>query len=377
LALAKNEGLVEVEIPISKIEEPPTARISRMIRDVFWDDLTRTIDEKGISQIVGDAKTESAVKRIYIPFTDPEAQKYYEKIAAKYDLQVIVLPENITPEYVKSINDKPGILSLKLENGLGAPFVVPGGRFNEMYGWDSYFEGIGLLLDGRVDLAKGMVDNFCYQIEHYGKILNANRSYYLTRTQPPFLSSFIREVYETDEAIGKTWLESVLETAIKEYETVWMEDKKRLTANGLNRYLAEGIGIPPETETGHFDTVLEDYARKHNKTTETFVAQYQNGTLQDADLDTYFMHDRSLRESGHDTSWRLDDVCADLNTVDLNSLLYKYEKDFAHLITTYFCDKFKTKDRIYTTDYWLKKAEERWALINVVVQNRPNNWFVS
>ncbi len=41
-----------------------------------------------------------------------------------------------------------------------------------------------------------MVDNFVYQINHYGKILNANRSYYLTRTQPPFMSSFVREVYE-------------------------------------------------------------------------------------------------------------------------------------------------------------------------------------
>ena len=58
-----------------------------------------------------------------------------------------------------------------------------------MYGWDSYFEALGLLMDGRVDLAKAMVDNFVYQITHYRKILNANRTYYLTRSQPPFLTS--------------------------------------------------------------------------------------------------------------------------------------------------------------------------------------------
>jgi alpha,alpha-trehalase len=335
-----------------------------MIREIFWDDLTRTMGEEGISKIVGDDKTEIGGKRIYVPFSDINAQAFYKKIASKYDLELVVLPENITPEYVKSINSKPRILSLKLENEKGAPFVVPGGRFNEMYGWDSYFEGIGLLLDGRVDLAKGMVDNFCYQIEHYGKILNANRSYYLTRTQPPFLSSFIREVYNADELIGKTWLEEVLLTAMKEYETVWMREGKRLTPNGLSRYLAEGIGIPPETEPGHFDELLEVHAKKYELSIDDFVNGYQSGEILDKELDTYFIHDRSLRESGHDTSWRLDDVCADLNTVDLNSLLYKYETDFAYLIETYFCDKFKTDGKIYTSEYWLEKAETRKDRMN-------------
>jgi len=375
LALAKNRGLDEVEIPLDKIEEAPTKRISRMIREVFWDDLTRTIDEKGISQIVGDAKTSSGVKRIYIPFADVSAQGYYQNIASKYDLEVVVLPKKITPEFVKSINEKPGILSLKLENEKGTPFVVPGGRFNEMYGWDSYFEGVGLLLDGRVDLAKGMVDNFCYQIEHYGKILNANRSYYLTRTQPPFLSSFIREVYQADESIGKKWLERVLLTAIKEYETVWMAEGKRLTYTGLNRYLAEGIGVPPETESGHFDEVLFEYAEKHNLSVTEFVAKYQSGKISDQNLDTYFIHDRSLRESGHDTSWRLDNVCADLNTVDLNSLLYKYETDFAYLVETYFCDKFKTETRVYTSEYWLLQAKKRKGLINEILWSRRDSSY--
>jgi len=350
LALAKNNGLAEVEI-------------------TFWDDLTRTMDEKGISKIVGDDKTESSGKRIYVPATDSSAQEFYQKIAATYDLEVKVLPNKITPEYVKSINELPGILSLHLEHEKGAPFVVPGGRFNEMYGWDSYFEGIGLLLDGRIDLAKGMVDNFCYQIEHYGKILNANRSYYLTRTQPPFLSSFIREVYAADATIGKPWLDTVLKTAIKEYETVWMVAEKRLTQTGLNRYLAEGIGIPPETEAGHFDEILEVYAKKHQLSISDFETKYQTGEVRDAALDRYFIHDRSLRESGHDTSWRLDDVCADLNTVDLNSLLYKYETDFAFLIEQYFCDGYKANNTIYTAEYWMEKANKRQHLMNEMLWN--------
>src|SRR4029453_7989625 len=76
------------------------------------------------------------------------------------------------------------------------PYVVPGGRFNEMYGWDSYFILVGLLRDDEVALAKDMTDNFLYEIEHYGTVLNANRTYYLTRSQPPFLTRMMLGVFE-------------------------------------------------------------------------------------------------------------------------------------------------------------------------------------
>ncbi len=84
------------------------------------------------------------------------------------------------------------------------PYVVPGGRFNEMYGWDSYFIVLGLLREGELELARSMVENFLYEIEHYGKILNANRTYYLTRSQPPFLTQMILEVYARTK--DETWL---------------------------------------------------------------------------------------------------------------------------------------------------------------------------
>jgi alpha,alpha-trehalase len=75
------------------------------------------------------------------------------------------------------------------------PYVVPGGRFNEMYGWDSFFIQMGLLRDGEFALAKDMADNFLYEVREYGKILNANRTYYLTRSQPPFLTQMALAVY--------------------------------------------------------------------------------------------------------------------------------------------------------------------------------------
>ena len=372
LAIGQREGKQQAHISLSHIDEPPTNRISRMIKDYFWDDLTRTIDKAGLDRILGDDKSEDKTHRIYVPATDLVAQQYYNKLQADNpNLKVIRLPKNISPEYVLSINKKPGILSLKLENEKGVPFVVPGGRFNEMYGWDSYFEGVGLLLDGRIDLAKAMVDNFCYQIKHYGKILNANRTYYLTRTQPPFLSSYIREVYEADKSVGIDWLGKTLRVAISEYETVWMVKGKRLTNNGLNRYLAEGIGIPPETEAGHFDEVLSEYAEKHKMPLEEFQEKYASRELIDAELDEYFVHDRSVRENGHDTTWRLDKICADLNTVDLNSLLYKYETDFEYLVTTYFNESFEG----YTAVYWSEKAAARKQLINKLLYNETEGTY--
>ncbi|NNF82229.1 MAG: trehalase, partial [Flavobacteriaceae bacterium] len=365
LILAKNQGRSTAVIPIEKLEELPVDRVSRMIRDYYWKGLTRTMDAKGIERLIKDTKNEqleSETLRIYIPQSDALANRYYKELEKTHPVEAIRLPAEITPEYVKSINDKPGILALKLKekNGTlkGIPFVVPGGRFNEMYGWDSYFESIGLLIDEKTDLAKAMADNFQYEIEHYGKILNANRSYYLTRTQPPFYSSLIREVFEKTK--DRDWLKSHLNTAIKEYETVWMVKGKRLTENGLNRYLAEGIGIPPECEKGHFDSVLKPMALEKGIDLPKFIEQLNTGKLNIPELDEYFIHDRSVRESGHDTSYRIDGNCADLNLVELNAMLYKYETDFADLIREEFGGEFE----LHTSAYWLEQAEKRKVLVD-------------
>lgn len=370
LAIAKLEGCNVAKIPLSKIEEPPVTRISRLIKDYFWEALTRTMDKNGVEDLIHDTKNESLTSsklRIYIPYQDSVAFNYYKNLESSLPIETIQLPENVTPQFVKSINIKPGILSLKLQenNGLieGVPFVVPGGRFNEMYGWDSYFESVGLLIDGKVELSKAMADNFQYEIEYYGKILNANRSYYLTRTQPPFYTSLIKEVFELTK--DKTWLKSHLQTAIKEYETVWMVKGKRLTDNELNRYLAEGIGLPPECEEGHFDTVLKPFADALNMSVRDYEKRYAKGAISNDALDIYFTHDRTVRESGHDTSYRIEGHCADLNLVELNAMLYKYERDFSEIIESEFNGDFQG----YTTTYWKDKAKTRKEAVNKYLWN--------
>jgi alpha,alpha-trehalase len=213
-----------------------------------------------------------------------------------------------------------------------------------------------------------IAENFKYQIIHYGKILNANRSYYLTRTQPPLYSSLIIEIVKK-RVPSLEWLKSHLGTVILEYNTVWMVQGNRLTPTGLNRYKADGVGMPFEVEPGHFDDVLEFYAKKYNLPIREFEKQYLNRTLVDAELDMYFVHDRSLRESGHDTTDRLINTCADLNSVDINSFLYKYEKDIAYLIKEYFNDNFQVGDVIYTSEEWEQKALFRKEKIDELCWN--------
>ena len=380
LVLAKNEGKDIATIPLSNIDEPPVQRISRMIRDYYWDGLTRTMDANGIETLLADTKNETIegdVLRVYVPFGDVRALDYYQKLQETKAIEVVRLPENVTPEYVRSINDQSGILSLKLSEVnneiVGEPFVVPGGRFNEMYGWDSYFESIGLLLDGRVDLAKAMTNNFQYEINFYGKILNANRSYYLTRTQPPFYSSLISEVFEKTKDV--TWLKSHLETAIKEYETVWMVAGKRMTKNGLNRYLAEGLGKPPEAEAGHFTPVFAAYAAEANMETSAYEALYSEGKIENKKLDQYFIHDRSVRENGHDTSYRLEGICAHLNVVELNAFLYKYETDFSSIIANHFNGVIEFDTKKYTSSDWNAKAEARKQRVNELLWNEEKGLY--
>jgi len=389
LALAREDGLETLALDTTRLYENPVARISRMIRDVFWDGLTRTIDAEGILRTAIDEKGEGTdldrSARVYVPATDPEALAYFEDVARErpeMGLEVVRLPEQITPEYVRSLNEKPGILSLVLvedENGQtrGLPFVVPGGRFNELYGWDSYFEAEGLLVDGRVDLAKAMVEHFIYEITHYGKILNANRSYYLTRSQPPFLTAMALAVYRhLPDSEGRTaWLRRALLTAIHEYETVWTAPPK-CTDTGLSRYYGEGVGMPPETEEGHYDGVFKPYAEAVDMDVRAYARALWNGTIHEPDLDAYFIHDRTLRESGHDNSYRLEDRAANLCTVDLNSLLYRYETDIAHAIRTHFGDAMTAPDgAVHRSADWASRAKRRKTRMTNLCWNEAGGLF--
>ncbi|CDH55138.1 glycoside hydrolase family 37 protein [Lichtheimia corymbifera JMRC:FSU:9682] len=395
LALAKDYGRKHIVLDEARLNENPVDRLSRMIRHNFWQGLTRRIDADGLELICADTKNRSANHnpRIYIPYNEDEVYEYYKQVAETrkhLNLEVERLPEKITPEYVKSINDRPGILTLAMrrapaERGgglMGVPFVVPGGRFNEMYGWDSYFIGLGLLIDDRWELARDMVDNFVYQIIHYGKILNANRSYYLARSQPPFVTDMALRVYEqwqpqeNNDDERKAWLRHTLQAAMKEYHTVWMGSPRLDPKTGLSRYRPDGLGIPPETEASHFDHVIEPYANRLGITKEDYMQKYNDGIIKEPELDEYFLHDRAVRESGHDTTYRFEKVCANLATVDLNSLLYKYEVDIAYAIRNILDGDLLDSDGVpQEADVWEERARLRKERIDKYLWNEEHSLY--
>jgi alpha,alpha-trehalase len=399
---AKEFGRKQVILDIGRLNENPVSRLSRLIKDQFWEGLTRRIDASSIEVAAKDPKdwTDDPRPRIYVPKGAPEQYAYYLNLAKERPeirLDVQMLPEVITPQAVRDMNEKPGLLAVAMEDYVdpqtgektlrGLPFVVPGGRFNELYGWDSYMESLGLIVDGKVHLAKSMVINFCFCIRHYGKILNATRSYYLSRSQPPFLTDMALRVYQKikNEPGALDFLRNAMLAAIKEYYCVWTAEPRLDPRTRLSRYRPEGFGVPPETEASHFVHILEPYAKKYNMTFEQFVRAYNYGEVKEPDLDEYFLHDRAVRESGHDTSYRLEKVCADLATVDLNSLVYKYEVDIARTIQLLFDDKLTIPaewcggsmkpGQVETSAMWDRRAKRRRIAIHKYLWNEEKGMY--
>lgn len=241
------------------------------------------------------------------------------------------------------------------------PYVVPGGRFNEMYGWDSYFIQVGLLHAGEVELARNMVDNFIYEIDNYGQILNANRTYYLTRSQPPFLTGMLLGVYRRTK--DKEWLRKSLR-AIDAYYDYWTTGPHLVKETGLSRYHDAGTGPAPEVvaderdEQGrtHYDRVKE-YFRTHK------ITDYDPDDYYDREKDQltelFYKGDRAMRESGFDPSNRFGQFNADIlnyNPVCLNSLLYLMEVETAEIQ--------RILGRRAAARVWLQRAAKRRARMN-------------
>ncbi|KAF2475321.1 neutral trehalase [Lindgomyces ingoldianus] len=386
LTLAQDYGRKTIVLDEARLNENPVNRLSRLITYSFWDGLTRRIDGSNIAQVGRDPKdwTEDPRPRVYVPKGAPEQYEYYSRIAQEHPeirLDVQWLKEDFDDAYVRDLNAAPGLLAIAMEEYIdpvtgkkdlkGLPFVVPGGRFNELYGWDSYMESLGLLINDRVDLVKSMVIHFCFCIKHYGKILNANRTYYLCRSQPPFLTDMALRVYDRikHEPGALDFLREATLAAIKEYHSVWMSSPRLDPVTGLSRYRPGGLGVPPETEASHFEHILTPYAKKHGMTFTQFVDAYNHQRVDEPELDEYFLHDRAVRESGHDTSYRLEKVAANLAVVDINALLYKYETDIGRIIRAHFgdrlpvpaefCAKGMTPGYLETSAAWERRSRKR------------------
>ncbi|MEZ4815546.1 MAG: trehalase family glycosidase [Bdellovibrionota bacterium] len=187
------------------------------------------------------------------------------------------------------------------------PFFIAGQRFMESYYWDSYFGLQGLLATGRRKVAKMQIDNFLYLIKNYGLIPNGIRTYYLSRSQPPMISSMVVDYMKSLPRItakDKAWAADALNALEKDYSQFWMKDGERyISETGLNR---------------HWDKVDQERPERW-------------GEDDDSKLGETYRDVRAEAESGKDFTGAFKGEITKHNPVMLNSILYKYERDLVYL----------------------------------------------
>ena len=206
---------------------------------------------------------------------------------------------------------------------LPKPYIVPGGRFREIYYWDSYFTMLGLAASNRYDLMENMLDNFAYLINTYGHIPNGNRSYYLTRSQPPYFALMVDLLQQKK---GKIIYQKYLPALQKEY-AFWMDGSEKMKDGETHRRVVNVGG-----------SVLNRYWDDSKKPRqESYYEDIQTGLINTNSDGMVYTHLRAGAESGWDFSsrWFEDTMnigsieTADIIPVDLNCLMYGYEQVLA------------------------------------------------
>lgn len=226
------------------------------------------------------------------------------------------------------------------------PYIVPGGRFREIYYWDSFFTMLGLQISKRVNLIQNMIDNFCYLIDHFGYIPNGNRTYFLGRSQPPFFSCMIELLSEEK---GENILVKYLPQLEKEYE-FWMKGKGQVSLESPS--LHHLVMLPDKSILNHYwdeSDAPRPEAYKH----EVKLAKDCD------DKNRLYRNLRAAAESGWDFSSRWYKVKDDFSSthateivpVDLNCLLLHLEQTIAKA--------YKVAGNVESSENYKNLAERR------------------
>lgn len=246
------------------------------------------------------------------------------------------------------------------------PYIVPGGRFNEQFYWDSYFIMLGLAAEGKWQKVEGMVKNFAHMIRKYGYIPTGNRTYFLSRSQPPFFALMVKLL-----AIhkGKKVYRDYLPHLLQEYR-FWMKGVSRVQETEhfayrrvaqmpdgtmLNRYYDNKVTPRPES-------LREDRETAHSAKTRL--------------PDRLFLHLRAAAESGWDFSarWLTDPQdlrtihTADIIPIDLNCLLYTLEETIAEAYNGWLHPVLRGRYR--------RRAQRRHAGIHEYLWSEKEGWFM-
>ena len=350
----------------SILQSPTISAIKTYIRDE-WQALTRSHDH--ILDAAFDEKIEHEKDGPWLVYIS--GQENLDDITDR-------LRQSVSADEMEQISVRNLPLECEQIHGHGllylpGEYVVPGGRFNELYGWDSYFIMLGLLHDEEYTLAKSMVEQLLYQVKHYGTVLNANRTYYLNRSQPPLLSHMVLKWYERCQ--DKDWLMATL-PQLESYYYYWVVPPHLNQATGLSRYFSVASGPAPEvlySETddqgrSHFDRVKIFY--RDNEVTDYDASLYYD---RDADelTDLFYKGDRAMRESGFDPTNRFGPFSVDVihyAPVCLNVLIHQMEHDLAEI--------HSILGHGALSDQWRSRADYRNGLIDRYLWDDESGFYL-
>ncbi len=201
------------------------------------------------------------------------------------------------------------------------PYIVPGGRFREIYYWDSYFTMLGLMDSGQVETVEAMIDNFAYLIDQIGFIPNGNRSYFCTRSQPPFFALMVDLLAQAKD------VESVYLRYLPQLEmeyAFWMRGEDQLTAEG------DAIHRVVKLEGGCLNRYWDDSDQPRAESYAEDIELAANSKRSDVEL---YRDIRAACESGWDftSRWFIEPdkissiVTTGILPVDLNCLMHNLE----------------------------------------------------
>ncbi|ELR71496.1 Trehalase [Fulvivirga imtechensis AK7] len=242
-------------------------------------------------------------------------------------------------------------------------YIVPGGRFREIYYWDSYFTMEGLVESGQEQMAVNMVNNFSLLIDTLGFIPNGNRNYYLGRSQPPFYALMVDLVASDNRDMYSRYLPRL----VKEYE-FWMSGADNLSQQNpaIKRVVLMPDGSILNRYWDNFDLPRP----------ESFKEDYELVNENSLDPSTTYRHLRAGAESGWDYSsrWFKDQNSlmtihtTDIVPIDLNTLLYYLELKIAQ--------GYNWNEDLETAKAYLEKADKRKAAINKYLWDDTAQFFV-
>jgi len=241
-------------------------------------------------------------------------------------------------------------------------YIVPGGRFGEIYYWDSYFTMLGLKESGRVDMIENMVKNFAYLIDTYGHIPNGNRSYYISRSQPPFFSLMVELLASIKgDEICTTYLPEME----KEYD-FFMEGADKLKPGEAHRRV---VKLKDGTVLNRY---WDDAATPRPEGFKEDVAVAERSGRSKEEM---YRNLRAGAESGIDFSNRWFDDKKNLTTIEVIDFVAVDENALMLHLEQMIAKAKKLKNDITGSERMMQKASRRQAAIDKYCWNKQFNYY--